>query len=157
MYRLSNPANSILPSAMPSDPNSPRSKALRLISNSRFHRTFTLPATPDHDELTITYADAGHDPEHPDDRDSTTILFMPGMFSSRYHGIPVHVVAEKLDVRVLVIDRYGLLLPLLDTTPCIPDNRQYIAFRAIACNFSKRYLPSLLTSFILQTRNGQLD
>ncbi|BDD57485.1 hypothetical protein MAP00_002844 [Monascus purpureus] len=108
MYRLSNPANSILPSAMPSDPNSPRSKALRLISNSRFHRTFTLPATPDHDELTITYADAGHDPEHPDDRDSTTILFMPGMFSSRYHGIPVHVVAEKLDVRVLVIDRPGM-------------------------------------------------
>jgi hypothetical protein len=89
---------------MSSDPNSPRSQALRYISDSRFHRHFSLPAAEDHDALTFTYADVGHVPAT-QGHSAPTILFMPGMFGSRYLAIPMHAIAAKLGVRVLVVDR----------------------------------------------------
>ncbi|KAF7590645.1 hypothetical protein BBP40_002597 [Aspergillus hancockii] len=93
---------------MSSDPsNSPRAFALRYISNTRFHRRFNLPATTDHDTLTVTYADIGSVPE-PMNRSTPTILFMPGMFASRYIGVFMHAIAEKLGVRVVIVDRPGM-------------------------------------------------
>lgn len=77
---------------MSSDPESPRFQALSYISHSRFHRLFK------HGDLTITYADIGKP-------STTTILFMPGMFASRYLSVLLHAIAESLNVRVLVVDR----------------------------------------------------
>ncbi|KAE8147666.1 hypothetical protein BDV25DRAFT_159840 [Aspergillus avenaceus] len=83
---------------------SARDSALSYISNSRFHRRFTLPATTDHGPLTISYADLGADP----DLNPPTILFMPGMFASRYLGAFFHTIAKNYGVRVLVVDRFGM-------------------------------------------------
>ncbi|KAE8356357.1 Alpha/Beta hydrolase protein [Aspergillus coremiiformis] len=91
---------------MSADPNSPSAIALRYISNNRFHRGFTLPATADHETLTVTYADVGSTPEPPNPN-PPTILFMPGMFASRYLSVLMHTIAEKLGVRVLIVDRPG--------------------------------------------------
>lgn len=88
---------------MASDPNSPRHRALSYISDSRFHHRFSLPATADHDSLNVTYAVAGHTSESP--QRIPTILFMPGMFASRYMAVQMHAIAAKLGVRVLVVDR----------------------------------------------------
>ncbi|KAJ1709607.1 Alpha/Beta hydrolase protein [Aspergillus flavus] len=92
---------------MSADSNSPRAIALRYISNSRFHRRYTLPATADHDSLTFTYADIGSTPSSANPNPQT-ILFMPGMFATRYLGVFIHAIAEKLGVRVLVVDRPGM-------------------------------------------------
>lgn len=88
------------------DPAVAHEEALRYLSNERFHRRFTLPATADHGELTVSYSDVGRMPDaaatgsnHP------TILFMPGMFASRYLGVSFHEIAHKLGVRVLIVDR----------------------------------------------------
>ncbi|KAK1147330.1 hypothetical protein N8T08_001407 [Aspergillus melleus] len=80
---------------MSTDLESPRSQALRYISASHFHRLFK------HGDLTTSYADIGV----PSD---TTILFMPGMFASRYLAVSMHAVAESLGVRVLIVDRPGM-------------------------------------------------
>jgi hypothetical protein len=88
------------------DPDSLRSRALSYISNDRFHRRFELPATADHDALTVSYADVGRVPDPTSTSPQPpTILFMPGMFASRYLGVALHAIAEKLGVRVLVVDR----------------------------------------------------
>lgn len=89
---------------MSSDPNSPRFQALCYISDSRFHRQFTLSPAADHGALTFTYADVGHAPETPG-HSPPTILFIPGMFGSRYLAVSMHAIAAKLGVRVLVVDR----------------------------------------------------
>ncbi|KAE8415052.1 hypothetical protein BDV36DRAFT_263764 [Aspergillus pseudocaelatus] len=92
---------------MSADSNSPRAIAHRYISNSRFHRRYTLPATADHDSLTFTYADVGFT-SNSTNLNPQTILFMPGMFASRYLGVFIHAIAEKLGVRVLIVDRPGM-------------------------------------------------
>lgn len=84
---------------MSMDPESPHSQALRYISNSRFHRLFK------HGDLKISYADIGA-------ASDTTILFMPGMFASRYLAVWMHTIAESLGVRMLVVDRYPPSPPL---------------------------------------------
>ncbi|KAB8263268.1 hypothetical protein BDV32DRAFT_4143 [Aspergillus pseudonomiae] len=92
---------------MSADSNSPRAIALGYISNSRFHRRYTLPATAEHDSLTFTYADVGATPSSTNLK-PRTILFMPGMFASRYLGVFIHAIAEKHGVRVLIVDRPGM-------------------------------------------------
>jgi len=93
---------------MSTDLASSVSCALRYVSDARFHRRFTLPATADHEALTVSYADIGRGPG-PGPRGTDTnppmVLLIPGMFPSRYLGVSVHAVAEKFGVRVLVIDR----------------------------------------------------
>lgn len=86
--------------------DSPSSGAAEYIAQGQFHRRFTLPATPDHGELQVSYADVGRTPKQ--DHDGThcpTILFIPGMFASRYLSVWMHAIAERLGVRVLVVDR----------------------------------------------------
>ncbi|KAL4926431.1 alpha/beta fold hydrolase [Aspergillus undulatus] len=73
---------------------------ITLISSLPFHRRLTLP-TPSHGEITLTYADLGN-PSGP------ALLCIPGMFASRYLGIPLHVMAERAGVRLLVVDRFGM-------------------------------------------------
>lgn len=80
-------------------------RAVAYLANERFHQRFTLPATADHDALEVGYADAGSDAGD-DPKAVPTMLYMPGMFSSRLFGVcPLHAMGQKLGVRVLVIDR----------------------------------------------------
>jgi len=86
--------------------DSPSSRAAEYIAQDRFHRRFILPATADHVELQVSYADVGRAPKQDgDDTHHPTILFIPGMFASRYLAVGMHAIAEKLGVRVLVVDR----------------------------------------------------
>ncbi|KAJ6004376.1 hypothetical protein N7522_006021 [Penicillium canescens] len=91
---------------MSSDPNSPVNLAHSYIANARFHRRFTLEATATHGLLNVTYAEFGRQPE--ESVTTPTILLIPGMFSSRYLGVQLHAIADKLGVRVLVVDRPGM-------------------------------------------------
>lgn len=79
-----------------------KARALEYISNPRFHQRYVLPANADHGDLVFSYADIGREasPGLP------TVLFMPGMFASRYLGVYLHVMADKLGVRLIVVDRY---------------------------------------------------
>ena len=89
---------------MPSTIKTPRTIAAEYISQRHFHRRFILPQTATHGDLPITYADIGKRPETTTG-DVPTFLFMPGMFGSRYIGVYIHAIAEKLGVRVLIVDR----------------------------------------------------
>ncbi|KAJ5763644.1 hypothetical protein N7533_002325 [Penicillium manginii] len=75
-----------------SDPHS-------LIATSRFHQRVTLDSICG--ELTVSFADAGSST-------GPALLFLPGMFASRYLGIPLHPLAERAGVRLLVVDRPGM-------------------------------------------------
>jgi hypothetical protein len=93
---------------MSDEPRAAKSPALDYISHSRLHQRFTLAATADHESLTVTYADVGRSPDaglNGDNVNPPTVLFIPGMFASRYIGVLIHAVAEKWGVRVLIIDR----------------------------------------------------
>lgn len=74
------------------------SDAYYFISKSCFHRRVNLDTA--YGQLNITFADIGC-------KNGPTLLFMPGMFASRYLGIPLHVIAERAGVRLLVVDRPG--------------------------------------------------
>lgn len=86
--------------------NSQSMRAAEYLAQDWFHRRFILPATAEHDELQVSYADVGSAPKQGHDGSHfPTVLFIPGMFASRYLGVWMHAIAEKLGVRVLIIDR----------------------------------------------------
>lgn len=72
---------------------------LSLISNTRFHRRVVLDTA--HGPLTVSFAEIGC-------ATGPALLFLPGMFASRYLGITMHTVAERFGVRLLVVDRPGM-------------------------------------------------
>ncbi|KAJ5902160.1 hypothetical protein N7495_002688 [Penicillium taxi] len=74
-------------------------ESLALISSNRFHRTVTLDTK--YGSLNFSFADVGS-------TTGPTLLFIPGMFSSRYNGIRLHLVAERAGVRILTVDRPGM-------------------------------------------------
>jgi pimeloyl-ACP methyl ester carboxylesterase len=84
--------------------STPPYSPIPLISNATFHRRITLP-TP-HGPQILTYALIGSNDAAP--TRSRTLLFLPGMFASRYLGIPLHILAERAGVRILVVDRFGM-------------------------------------------------
>jgi hypothetical protein len=85
---------------------SARDQALSYLSNPRFSQELTLPATADSPALNVSYADVGFSPETPaDSRSTPTVLFIPGMFGSRYIGAILDPIASKFGVRVLIVDR----------------------------------------------------
>jgi hypothetical protein len=92
---------------MSSSTASAHDQALSYVSNPRFSQTLIIPATADSPTITVSYADVGFSPEDPTARRSTpTVLFIPGMFGSRYIiGAVLDPVARKFGVRVLVVDR----------------------------------------------------
>lgn len=81
----------------------PSTRAAQYLAQDQFHRRFVLPATADHGELQVSYADVGRAPKPGED--APTVLFIPGMFASRYLSVWMHAIAEKLGVRVLIVDR----------------------------------------------------
>lgn len=88
----------------PATIKNPRTIAAEYIAQRHFHRRFILPQTATHGDLPVTYADIGKRPETSIE-DVPTFLFMPGMFGSRYVAVYMHAIAEKLGVRVLIVDR----------------------------------------------------
>ena len=80
--------------------------AAQYLAQDRFHQRFVLPATADHGELQVSYSDVGRTPEQGVDGTCyPTVLFIPGMFVLRYFSVWMHAIAEKLGVRVLIVDR----------------------------------------------------
>ncbi|KAJ5818490.1 hypothetical protein N7474_004081 [Penicillium riverlandense] len=75
------------------------SDPLSLISSTRFHRRVTLDTACG--PLTVSFAEIGC-------ITGPALLFVPGMFASRYVGIPLHAFAERAGVRLLVVDRPGM-------------------------------------------------
>ncbi|BCS17351.1 alpha/beta hydrolase [Aspergillus puulaauensis] len=75
------------------------SDPITLICDNRFHRRITLD-TPN-GPLSVSFADIGC-PTGP------ALLYLPGMFASRYLGVPMHVMAERAGVRMIVVDRPGM-------------------------------------------------
>lgn len=75
------------------------SDPLSLISSTRFHRRVTLDTA--YGALTVSFAEIGC-------VTGPALLFLPGMFASRYVGIPLHALAERAGVRLLVVDRPGM-------------------------------------------------
>ena len=85
---------------------SARDQALSYISDPRFTQKFTLPEGENQDAITVSFADVGFKPDSATaGRSTPTVLFIPGMFGSRYIGAVLDPVARKYGVRVLVIDR----------------------------------------------------
>jgi hypothetical protein len=76
-------------------------EVIRLISPLKFHRLFTLPATENHGALKVSYSIAG-----PENGDILTILFIGGMFCTRWYSIGYEYLAQKEGVRILLIDRF---------------------------------------------------
>ncbi|KAJ5554594.1 hypothetical protein N7513_004553 [Penicillium frequentans] len=70
-----------------------------LISENRFHRRVTLDTG--YGALNVSFADIGC-------VTGPALLFLPGMFASRYPGVLLHVIAERAGVRLLVVDRPGM-------------------------------------------------
>ncbi|KAL4808094.1 Alpha/Beta hydrolase protein [Aspergillus unguis] len=75
------------------------SDPLALISSNRFHRRVNLHTK--YGSLTVSFAEIGC-------ATGPALLFMPGMFASRYLGIPMDVMAERAGVRMIVVDRPGM-------------------------------------------------
>lgn len=75
------------------------SDPLSLVSNSRFHRRVTFDTACG--SLTVSFAEIGS-------VTGPALLFLPGMFASRYTIIPLHALAERAGVRLLVVDRPGM-------------------------------------------------
>ncbi|KAL6856806.1 alpha/beta-hydrolase [Trichoderma novae-zelandiae] len=94
---------------MSSVATSARDQALSYISDPRFTQKFSLPERESQDAITVSFADVGFKPVGPTaSRSTPTVLFIPGMFGSRYIGAVLDPVARKYGVRVLVIDRPGM-------------------------------------------------
>ncbi|KAL7807899.1 alpha/beta-hydrolase [Trichoderma aethiopicum] len=88
---------------------SARGLALEYISDPRFTQKFSLPDGENQDTITVSFADVGFKPEDPTaSRSTPTVLFIPGMFGSRYISAVLDRVAHRYGVRVLVIDRPGM-------------------------------------------------
>jgi pimeloyl-ACP methyl ester carboxylesterase len=72
---------------------------LSLVSNSRFHRRVTFDTACG--SLTVSFAEIGS-------VTGPTLLFLPGMFASRYSCFHLHALAESAGLRLLVVDRPGM-------------------------------------------------
>jgi hypothetical protein len=81
-------------------PEELESRANEYISQEKFSRSLTLPATESHGELTVTYAVGGLDSV-----DAPTVLFIGGMFGGRYLASIADHVCTKLGMRIVVADR----------------------------------------------------
>lgn len=93
-------AAKVPPTSGASDPGI-KKQALELVQLPKFHRKFTIPQTSTHDELQVSYAIAGPDVGE----DVPTILFLGGMFGTRWMAAVQNWFAELNGVRMIIIDR----------------------------------------------------
>ncbi|KAJ6164425.1 hypothetical protein N7470_003097 [Penicillium chermesinum] len=75
------------------------SDPLSVVSKSCFHRRVILDTA--NGPLSVSYADIGS-------AEGPVLLFIPGMFASRYGSLSIHAIAEQVGVRLLVVDRFGM-------------------------------------------------
>ena len=105
------PSSSASSASSPPNPAGSSSPAAAYLSHPRFNQTHTFPASPTHPELQISYADVGRQPSPSTSSDDIpTVLFIPGMFATRFSAVWLHPIAERSGVRVVVVDRYVLSL-----------------------------------------------
>ena len=81
-------------------PGELESRASEYITQEKFNRSFTLPATEAHGELSVTYAVGGLDSV-----DAPTMLFIGGLLGGRYLGSNADYIVTKLGMRIVVTDR----------------------------------------------------
>ena len=104
------PPSSSFASSLPTT-TSTSSPAVTYLSHPRFNQTHTFPASPTHPELQLSYADVGRQPSPSISSDDIpTVLFIPGMFATRFSAVWLHHIAERSGARVVVVDRYVLSL-----------------------------------------------
>ncbi|KAJ3482550.1 hypothetical protein NLG97_g7539 [Lecanicillium saksenae] len=72
-----------------------------------FNKSFVVPATPDRGALNISYSDLGKQAANDGSSSPPVLLFMPGMHATRFQAVFLHLVAVKMGVRVLTVDRFG--------------------------------------------------
>ncbi|OJJ49087.1 hypothetical protein ASPZODRAFT_13825 [Penicilliopsis zonata CBS 506.65] len=87
----------------------PPTAAEQYLAQDRFNRRFIF-STTSHGDLPVTYADVGVSA-----RDAPVVLFIPGMVGSRYFAVDKHAIAEKMGVRMLLVDKFGM-----GGTPLVP-------------------------------------
>ena len=81
-------------------PEESESRAKQYITQEKFNRSFTLPATEAHGELSVTYAVGGLD-----SADAPTMLFIGGLFGGRFLASHVDYIFKKHKMKVVVTDR----------------------------------------------------
>lgn len=81
-------------------PGELESRASEYIMQEKFNRSFTLPATEAHGELSVTYAVGGLD-----SADAPTMLFIGGMLGGRYMASIADYIGTKRGMRIVVTDR----------------------------------------------------
>lgn len=88
---------------MSANPSAKDTEGAQYLRRPGFHKQFTLPATPNHDALEVGYSDVGRQPTSTES--PPVVLFMPGMFASRFISALLGIVGEKMGVRILSVDR----------------------------------------------------
>ncbi|KAL3425300.1 hypothetical protein PVAG01_02091 [Phlyctema vagabunda] len=87
---------------------------LAFASAAQFHQSLFLPATPSHGSLRVTFAVVGLLEES-----APTMLWLGGMFGTRYDGLSKHHMATTMGVRLVYCDRPGMG----GSTPVALENR----------------------------------
>lgn len=70
-----------------------------------FHKSFSVPATSEREKLNISYSDLGRQAAEDGSGSPPVLLFMPGLLASRFQALLLHIVGEKMGVRILTVDR----------------------------------------------------
>lgn len=85
-------------------PEASQPSAKAYLQRPEFHQKFTLAATARHGAIEVAYSDAGAKPT-PGQDNPPVLLFMPGLLATRLIGAYVGIIAEKVGVRVIIVDR----------------------------------------------------
>ncbi|KAL2398848.1 hypothetical protein ABEF93_005649 [Exophiala dermatitidis] len=159
-------ATSSTPSQTPAplDSSELESRANEYLSQEKFNRSFTLPATDAHGELAVTYAVGGVD-----SADAPTMLFIGGMLGGRYLASIADYVATKYGMRIVVTDRPGLggstpvkpslRLPVwLETVPVLMRtiNARHVSLSAHSCGVIYAFNTIYEMPWILPPSNRKL-
>ena|ERR1700712_4288212 len=93
----STPTQTTVPSMKPGNLES---RASEFMTQEKFNRSFMLPATEAHGELSVSYAVGGLD-----SADAPTTLFIGGMLGGRYLASIADYIGTKRGMRIVVTDR----------------------------------------------------
>ena len=76
---------------------------MKFLTLPRYNKEVIIPQSDTHDALTISYADLGRQSEA--GSSVPTVLFIPGMFGTRFSMAFLDPLAEKMGVRLITADR----------------------------------------------------